>query len=119
ALVNVTTPEFEPIVGAIAEPRAGLSVVRSPGALHVELARVGGGGYRGARAARARGGGDGYPEALLGGIACVRQSFVDAQYQQMVEQRYQKNSAGVARPAVGPELTELQSALAGPLARER
>ena len=100
ALVNVTTPEFEPIVGAIAEPRAGLSVVRSPVALHVELARVGG---------------DGYPEALLGGIAFVRQSFVDAQYQQMVEQRYQKNSAGVARPAFDPALTALQPALAGRL----
>src|SRR6185436_1074041 len=98
ALVNVTTPEFEPIVGAIAEPRAGLSVVRSPVALHVELAR---------------GGGD--PEALLGGIAFVRQSFVDAQYQQMVEQRYQKNSAGVARPAFDPALTALQPALAGRL----
>ena len=68
ALVNVTTPEFAPIVGAVVEPRAGLSVVRSPVALHVELTRVGG---------------DGFPAALLGGIAFVRQSFIDAQYQQL------------------------------------
>jgi imidazolonepropionase-like amidohydrolase len=100
ALVNVTTPEFEPIVGAIAEPRAGISVVRSPVALHVELARVGG---------------DGYPEALLGGIAFVRQSFVDAQYQQTLEQRYQKSAAGTARPSFDPALDALQPALAGRL----
>lgn len=100
ALVNVTTQEFAPIVGAIAEPRAGLSVVKSPVALHVELARVGG---------------DGYPEALLGGIAFVRQSFVDAQYQQLVEQRYQKSPAGVDRPAFDPALAAMQPALAGRL----
>jgi len=100
ALLNVATPEFEPIAGAIAEPRAGLSVVRSPVALHVELARVGG---------------DGYPEALLGGIAFVRQSFVDAQYQQVLEQRYQKSGAGTTRPSFDPALDALQPALAGRL----
>jgi imidazolonepropionase-like amidohydrolase len=98
ALVNVTTPDFEPIVGAIAEPRAGLSVVKSPVALHVELSRVGG---------------DGFPEALLGAISFVRQSFIDAQYQQMVHQRYQKMSIGVARPPFDPALDALQPALAG------
>src|SRR6185503_1943570 len=100
ALVNVTTPEFEPIVGAVAEPRAGISVVRSPVALHVELTRVGG---------------DGYPAALLGGIAFVRQSFIDAQYQQLVDQRYQKAPAGHARPAFDPALAAIQPALAGRL----
>lgn len=100
ALVNVTTPEFEPIVGAVAEPRAGISVIRSPVALHVELARVGG---------------DGYPEALLGGIAFVRQSFIDAQYQQLVEQRYAKSTAGAARPTFDPALAAMQPALAGRL----
>jgi len=100
ALVNVSTPEFEPIVGAIAEPRAGLNIVRSPVALHVELARVGG---------------DGYPEALLGGIAFVRQSFLDAQYQQMLEQHSQKNATGTPRPPFDPALDALQPALAGQL----
>ena len=98
ALVNVTTPDFEPIVGAIAEPRGGLNVVKSPVALHVELSRVGG---------------DGFPEALLGAIAFVRQSFIDAQYQQTVNQRYQKMSIGVARPPFDPALDALQPALAG------
>ena len=100
ALVNVTTPEFEPIVGAVVQPRAGLSVVRSPVALHVELARVGG---------------DGFPSALLGGIAFVRQSFIDAQHQHLVQQRYQKGPAGLARPSFDPALEAMQPALAGRL----
>ena len=100
ALVNVTTPQFEPIVGAVAEPRAGLSVVRSPVALHIELQRVGG---------------QGFPAALLGAIAFVRQSFIDAQYQQMLEERYQKNVAGIARPSFDPALEGMQPALAGQL----
>ena len=100
ALVNVTTPEFAPIVGAPVRPRAGLSVVRSPVALHVELTRVGG---------------DGFPAALLGGIAFVRQSFIDAQYQHLVQQRYQKGPAGLARPSFDPALEAMQPALAGRL----
>lgn len=97
ALVNVTTPEFEPIVGAVVQPRAGLSVLRSPVALHVEMVRVGG---------------DGFPAALLGAIAFVRQSFIDAQYQQLVQQRYQKSPAGTARPPFDPALEAIQPALA-------
>lgn len=98
ALVNVTTPDFEPTVGATVVPRAGLSVVRSPVALHVELQRVGG---------------DGFPLALLGGIAFVRQSFIDAQHQQLVQQRYQKSPAGFTRPPFDPALDAMQAALAG------
>lgn len=98
ALVNVTSPEFEPIVGALAQPRAGLSVVRSPVALHVEMTRVGG---------------DGFPVALLGGIAFIRQSFIDAQYQHAVQQRYEKTPAGLSRPSFDPALAAMQPALAG------
>ncbi len=100
ALVNVTTPDFEPIVGSLVEPRAGISVVRSPVALHVELQRVGG---------------DGFPAALLGGIAFVRQSFLDAQHQQLAQQRYQKSPAGLARPPFDLALEAMQPALAGRL----
>ena len=100
ALVNVTTPEFAPIVGAVVQPRAGLSVLRSPVALHVELTRVGG---------------DGFPAALLGGIAFVRQSFIDAQYQHLVQQRYQKGPANLARPSFDPALDAMQPSLAGQL----
>lgn len=92
ALVNVTTPDFDPIVGAIADPRAGLSVLRSPVALHIELQRVGG---------------DGFPEALLGGIAFVRQSFIDAQYQAALQARYTKSPGDLPRPAFDKALEGL------------
>ena len=44
ALVNVAAPVDEPQIGAVADPRQGLQIVRSPVALHVAL----GGGGRGA-----------------------------------------------------------------------
>jgi imidazolonepropionase-like amidohydrolase len=97
ALINVATPEDEPIVGAIAAPRAGVSVLKSPVALHVQF-----------QAART---GEGYPVALLGAIAFVRQSFLDAQYQNAVETRYAKAPAGVTRPAFDKALAGLQPAL--------
>jgi imidazolonepropionase-like amidohydrolase len=97
ALINVATPEEEPIVGAVAEPRAGVNVVRTPVALHVE--------FQNPR-------GDVYPVALLGAIAFVRQSFIDAQYQQMLEQRYRKSPAGMLRPPFEPALEAMQPALA-------
>ena len=78
----------------------GLSIVRSPVALHVESRR--------AAAATA------IPVSLLGAIAFVRQSFLDAQYQQTLDQRYQKIAGGSPRPAVRPALDALQPALARP-----
>ncbi len=98
ALVNVATPEDEPIVGAIAAPRSGVNVIKSPVALHVEF-----------RAPR----GDGYPVALLGAIAFVRQSFVDAQYQSATEARYAKSPAGQPRPPFDKALDGLGLTLAG------
>jgi imidazolonepropionase-like amidohydrolase len=83
ALVNVTTPDMEPIVGAVATPREGINVLRSPVALHVAF-----------QAPR----GDGYPAALLGAIAFVRQSFIDAQYQAASQARYAKSPGDLARP---------------------
>ena len=101
ALVNVTAPLDEPQVGAVADPRRGLQVVRTPVALHVSLALGQGGG---------RGGG--YPVSLLGSIAFVRQSFLDAQHQQLEQQRYEKMKTGVARPTYDPSLDAMQPALA-------
>jgi imidazolonepropionase-like amidohydrolase len=102
ALVNVSAPVDEPQIGAVADPRKGLQVVRTPVALHVSLA-LGGGG---------RGGG-GYPVSLLGSIAFVRQSFLDAQHQQLEKQRYEKaKAAGVTRPSYDPSLDAIQPALA-------
>ena len=98
ALVNTASPVDEPQIGAVADPRRGLQVVRTPVALHVALA--GGGG---------RGGG--YPVSLLGTIAFVRQSFLDAQHQQLEKQRYEKAKTGVARPTYDPSLDAIQPAL--------
>lgn len=101
ALVNVVGPVDEPQIGNIGDYRRGLQVVRAPVALHVEFAN-------GAR-------GQGYPASLLGVVAFVRQSFLDAQHQQLVEQRYERSKAGGGRPAYDPSLSALQPALEGKL----
>jgi imidazolonepropionase-like amidohydrolase len=98
ALVNVTAPVDEPQIGAIADPRRGLQIVRTPVALHVSL---GGGGGRGG----------GYPASLLGTISFVRQSFIDAGYQQLEKQRYERAKTGTARPTYDPALDAIQPAL--------
>ena len=103
ALVNVSAPPDEPQIGAVADQRRGLQIVRAPVALHVSLALGPGGG---------RGGAGGYPVSLLGSIAFVRQSFLDAQHQQFEKQRYDKAKSGVARPAYDPSLDAIQPALA-------
>jgi imidazolonepropionase-like amidohydrolase len=100
ALVNVAAPADEPQVGSVADPRKGLQIVRTPVALHVSLALSGGG----------RGGG--YPVSLLGSIAFVRQSFLDAQHQQLEKQRYERSKTGVTRPIFDPSLDAIQPALA-------
>ena len=99
SLVNTATPTDEPQIGAVADPRRGLQIVRTPVALHVAL---GGGGGRGG----------GYPVSLLGTIAFVRQSFLDAQHQQLEKQRYERAKTGVTRPLYDPSLDAIQPALA-------
>ena len=102
ALVNVVGPVDEPQIGNIGDYRKGLQVVRAPVMLHVDM--------------DVNIGGDGYPAALLGAISFVRQSFVDAQYQQLATQRYERVKAeGVARPAYDPSLEALLPALGGKL----
>jgi len=68
ALVNVVAPPEEPQIGNIVDARRGLIVVRSPVALHVSFPD------------RPRVPANGYPESLMGVIAFVRQSFLDAQH---------------------------------------
>jgi imidazolonepropionase-like amidohydrolase len=99
ALVNTASPADEPQIGSVADPRRGLQIVRTPVALHVAL---GGGGGRGG----------GYPVSLLGTIAFVRQSFLDAQHQQLEKQRYERAKNGVQRPIYDPSLDAIQPALA-------
>jgi hypothetical protein len=102
ALLNVVGPVDEPQIGNIGDYRRGLQVVRAPVALHVEFSAGGG-----------RGGG--YPVSLLGAIAFVRQSFLDAQHQIAAEQRYTRLKTAAGRPAYDPSLTALQPALEGKL----
>jgi imidazolonepropionase-like amidohydrolase len=99
ALVNAVAPADEPQIGSVADPRRGIQIVRTPVALHVAL---GGGGGRGG----------GYPVSLLGTIAFVRQSFLDAQHQQLEKQQYDRMKSGVTRPTYDPSLDAIQPALA-------
>jgi imidazolonepropionase-like amidohydrolase len=101
ALVNVAAPEDDPQIGAVADPRHGLIVVKSPVALHVGFAP--GGRQAGV-----------YPTALMGVIAFVRQSFLDGQHQQLATEHYAKvKGLGEERPVFDPALDALQPALAG------
>jgi imidazolonepropionase-like amidohydrolase len=95
ALVNVSASPDDPQIGNVGDYRAGIQVVRAPVALHIEFA----GGV----------GGAGYPNSLLGVIAFVRQSFLDAQYQHTVAQKAAKSAA--VRPPYDPALDALQPAL--------
>jgi imidazolonepropionase-like amidohydrolase len=98
ALVNVAAAPDEPQVGAVADPRRGLQVVKTPVALHVALTAPAGRG--------------GYPASLLGSIAFVRQHFLDAQHQQLAQQHYEKSKDAAERPIYDPALDALQPALA-------
>jgi imidazolonepropionase-like amidohydrolase len=102
ALVNVVGPVDEPQIGNVGDYRRGLQIVRTPVALHVDFP--------------GNIGGDGYPVSLIGAIAFVRQSFLDAQHQQLVAQRYEKvKGSGAARPSYDPSLDALLPALSGRL----
>jgi imidazolonepropionase-like amidohydrolase len=74
ALVNVAAPPDDPQIGNIVESRRGLVVVKNPVALHVSFPD------------RPRAGGNAYPESLMGVIAFVRQSFLDAQHYALTKQ---------------------------------
>ena len=99
ALVNVAGPVDEPAIGHVGDYRRGIQVVRTPVALHIDFP----GGVPG----------DAYPVSLLGVISFVRQSFLDAQHQQMAAQRAAKNAA--LRPQYDTTLEALQPALEGKL----
>jgi imidazolonepropionase-like amidohydrolase len=101
ALVNVVAPEEVPQIGALADPRPGLLVVRAPVALHVEFTHN----------PKPRGA---YPTSLMGTIAFVRQSFLDAQHHQTAVEHYTRARGDAAsRPVHDPSLDALQPALAG------
>jgi imidazolonepropionase-like amidohydrolase len=97
ALVNVAAPPDEPQVGALADRRKGLQVVRTPVALHVALGASSGRG--------------GYPASLLGSIAFVRQHFLDAQHHLAARQLPDRAKGASSRPVHDPALEALEPAL--------
>jgi imidazolonepropionase-like amidohydrolase len=100
ALVNTALGPDAPQIGALADERRGQLVVKSPIALHVSFAE------------RPAGGG-GYPNSLMGVIAFVRQSFLDAQHAQAAEQHYDRTTAREARPLFDPSFAAMRPALTG------
>ena len=100
ALINTALPPDAPQIGAVADDRRGQLIVKSPVALHVSFSER-------------PGGGNAYPVSLMGVIAFVRQTFLDAQYQQTATQYYERTKARTARPLFDPALDAMQPALAG------
>lgn len=98
ALVNVVIPADDPQIGNLADYRKGLAVVKSPVATHINMA--------------GRGGGQGYPNSLLGSIAFTRQGLLDAQWQRDAAAHFARTGGRGPRPLVEPALDSLQPALA-------
>jgi imidazolonepropionase-like amidohydrolase len=67
ALINTALGEDDPQIGAVADERKGAMVLKTPVALHVTFSEQ-------------PGGGNAYPNSLMGVIAFVRQAFLDAQH---------------------------------------
>jgi len=99
ALVNVKPPDDEPQIGSPADVRSGLLVVKTPVALHVEFSE--------------RTPGAAYPESLMGVIAFLRQSLLDAQHYRLAQQASARKAAGLARPTFDPAYEALGPALDG------
>ncbi len=96
ALIDVAAPEIDPQVGRLAVDPRGPMVLRESVALHVAFPGRGALGI--------------YPASLMGGIAFLRQAFLDAQHYQQ--------SAALAEGAAGrdtydPALAAMGPALAG------
>jgi imidazolonepropionase-like amidohydrolase len=101
ALVNVIAPPDEPQIGNVTGSRRGTIVIKSPVALHVTFPD------------RPRG--NAYPESLMGVIAFVRQSFLDAQHYQAEHAHYQRVRSGMTRPVDDESIEAMQSAVEGKL----
>lgn len=98
ALVNVALPEDEPQIGAVADIRKGEPVVRAGVATHVAVPEN-------------PPGGGAYPNSLMGVVAFVRQTFIDAQYYASAQERAAR-TRGVRLP-FDPALEALQPAVSG------
>lgn len=96
ALVNVVGPPDDPQIGNIVDSRRRLVVVKSPVALHVSFPE------------RPRAGGNAYPASLMGVIAFVRQSFLDAQHYAAARQAVPGGAAGLTLQGAGAAGLTLQ-----------
>lgn len=101
ALVNVALPDDEPQIGALADIRKGQPVLRTPVAAHVVLPQNLPGGA--------------YPASLMGVIAVVRQSLIDAQYYGVLQERAARGRSGTPRLLFDPALEALQPVVGGRL----
>jgi imidazolonepropionase-like amidohydrolase len=99
ALINVIAPEDEPQIGALADRRDRLLVVKESVAQHVTFAE--GAPF------------SGYPDSLMGSIAFVRQAFLDARHARAAAVAYTRKPAGQQRPQDDPGLDALLAALDG------
>jgi imidazolonepropionase-like amidohydrolase len=102
ALVNTALPPEDPQIGAVAQKRRTAIVLRAPVALHVTFSERPAGGAA-------------YPNSLMGVVAFVRQSFLDAQHYQLMQQQAATNVRSAVRPQYDPALDAMQAALAGRL----
>jgi imidazolonepropionase-like amidohydrolase len=101
ALVNVALPEDDPQIGSLADIRSGQPVLRTPVALHLAVPE--------------NPQGDAYPNSLMGVIAFIRQTFVDAQYYGQAQERATRLKRADVRLPFDPALDALQPAVAGRL----
>jgi amidohydrolase family protein len=76
------------VINLAGEKAADMVLVPSVGQ-YISLSRGGGG---------AGGGGQGFPGALMGYIAYIRQIYIDADYYTMLKAAYDKNPRGMKRP---------------------
>src|SRR5262245_54001304 len=75
-------------------------VVKTPVALHINPAPIGGGAY---------------PSTLMGALAVLRQAFSDADWYQQSWDRFNRNSRGLERPAYDRALESMVPVLQGKL----
>jgi imidazolonepropionase-like amidohydrolase len=99
ALVNVAVADDEPQIGSVAIIRKGQPVLRTPVAVHVAVPDDPPG--------------EAYPNSLMGVIAFVRQSFIDAQYYGTVIERASRTRGVGARFTFDPALEALLPAVSG------
>ena len=98
ALVNVVARPESPQIGAVVTARREQGVVRSPVALHVSFPE------------RSRAAPSAYPESLMGVIAFVRQTFLDAQHL-AAERAHDQRVKATWQKAADEPLDALQPAL--------